>query len=259
MPFEASRSQTCRRSDQRRVVFGGGRYAWFADQMLPMESCRGTPSLDALRGAYGDLAALAVALDEQGSWRPTGCTGWCVRDIVHHLLGDAQRALVALATPAAGRADRTSATYWTDSPGAPDEDSRGIRATRTMASQWSLRYLTATYAETASAVITLAERAAPNDLIATQGHVLTVDDLLATLVVEATIHHLDITVDVDAPGPGRKPVEVTLSTLTRLLGRATPDTWSSYEWMRSATGRGEITSEQRRYLGDDVDRLPLLQ
>jgi len=75
----------------------------------------------------------------------------------------------------------------------------------------------------------LAERAAPNDLIATQGHVLTVDDLLATLVVEATIHHLDITVDVDAPGPGRTPVEVTLSTLTRLLGRATPDTWSSYE------------------------------
>jgi len=154
MPFEASRSQTCRRSDQLRVVFGGGRYARFADQMLPMESCRGTPSLDALRVAYGDLAALAVALDEQGSWRPTGCTGWCVRDIVHHLLGDAQRALVALATPAAGRADRTSATYWTDSPGAPDEDSRGIRATRTMASQWSLKYLTATYAETASAVIT---------------------------------------------------------------------------------------------------------
>lgn len=108
-------------------------------------------------------------------------------------------------------------------------------------------------------VITSAQRAALNDLIATQGHVLTADDLLATLVVEATIHHLDITVDGVAPGPGREPVQVTLSTLAGLLGRATPDTWNNYEWLRAATGRGELTTEQRSYLAADVDRLPLLQ
>lgn len=113
-------------------------------------------TIDALRIAYSDLAALATSLDEDTSWLPTGCAGWAVRDVLQHLLGDAQRALVALATPAAGPADRDATSYWRDAPGAPDADSRGIRATRTMASQWKLPHLTATYAETASAVITLA-------------------------------------------------------------------------------------------------------
>jgi hypothetical protein len=50
-------------------------------------------------------------------------------------------------------ADKDAATYWPDSPGAPDPDSPGIRATRTMASQWRLDYLTATYSEMAAAVV----------------------------------------------------------------------------------------------------------
>jgi len=54
-----------------------------------------------------------------------------------------------------------------------------------MASQWRLEYLTATFAETTTAVVTLAGRAIPEDLVVTQGHVLSVGDLLATLVVEA--------------------------------------------------------------------------
>jgi hypothetical protein len=113
-------------------------------------------NLEALRIAYGDLAALAVSLDEAASWRPTGCAGWTVRDLVFHLLGDAQRALVALATPAPGPADRNAITYWSQFPGAADAESRGIRASRTMASQWRRDFLTASYAETTAAVLTLA-------------------------------------------------------------------------------------------------------
>jgi uncharacterized protein (TIGR03083 family) len=193
--------------------------------------------LDALAIAYRDLASLALSLDEAASWRPTACTGWTVRDLVFHLLGDAQRALVALATPASGPADRTAVTYWVSSPGAPDPESRGIRASRTMASQWRLDYLTATFAETAAAVVTLAGRAAPEDLITTQGHVLSVDDLLATLVVEATIHHLDLTVDLDSAGPRGEPLALTRATLDALAGRPTPQAWNDEEWVRAATGR----------------------
>jgi Mycothiol maleylpyruvate isomerase N-terminal domain len=164
---------------------------WFAERV----------NLEALRIAYGDLAALAVSLDEAASWRPTACAGWAVRDLVHHLLGDTQRALVALATPASG----------------------------------------------------------PADLVATQGHVLSVDDLLATLVVEATIHHLDMTVDLDSAGPRPEPVAITRATLDALLGRPTPEGWDSEQWVRAATGRAELTDEQRSYLGSDADRLPLLR
>lgn len=153
-------------------------------------------ALDALRTAYTDLSTLATSLDEDSSWRPKACIGWTVRDLIQHLLSDAQRALVALATAARGPADKDATTYWLDSPGAPDSDSRGIRATRTMASQWHLEYLTSTYAQTASAVITMGERAAPADLVSTQGHVLRVEHLLARLVVEAAIHHLDMKVEL---------------------------------------------------------------
>jgi Mycothiol maleylpyruvate isomerase N-terminal domain len=215
-------------------------------------------NLAALRIAYGDLVGLAASLDEAGSWRPTACAGWAVRDLVHHLLGDAQRALVALATPASGPADKDAMTYWVSSPGAPEADSRGIRASRTMASQWRLDFLTATFAETAAAVLTLAGRAAPEEFVATQGQVLCVDDLLATLVVEATIHHLDMTVDLHRAGPRSEPVEVTRATLDALLGRPTPQAWNSEQWLRAATGRAELDQEQRSYLGPDVTRLPLL-
>ncbi len=216
-------------------------------------------NLHALRIAYGDLAAFAASLDEDESWQPTACAGWTVRDLVHHLLGDAQRALVALATPASGPVDRTATTYWLDSPGAPDPDSRGIRASRTMASQWRLDHLTATFAETATAVVNLAGRPAPTDLVATQGHVLSVDDLLGTLVVEATIHHLDMTTHLDSVGPQFEPLAITGATLDGLLGRPTPDAWSSQRWVCAATGRAQLTEEQRSFLGTDVDRLPLLR
>jgi hypothetical protein len=83
----------------------------------------------ALRIAYDDLAGLAQSLTERDSWRATGCPGWAVRDVVFHLLGDAQRALVSLLTPSDVPADRTAVTYWIDSPGRHDPDSRGLRAT----------------------------------------------------------------------------------------------------------------------------------
>ena len=83
--------------------------------------------LAALRVAYDDLAALAASLREQDSWLPTRCLGWVVRDLVLHLLSDAQRGLVALAAPAAGPPDRDAVTYWVDSPSGDDPEFRNVR------------------------------------------------------------------------------------------------------------------------------------
>ena len=88
---------------------------------------------------------------------------------------------------------------------------------------------------------------------------LSVDDLLSTLVVEATIHHLDMTVDLDRAGPRPEPVAVIRATLDALLGRPTPAEWNSEQWVRAATGRAELPEEQRSHLGRDVHRLPLLR
>lgn len=218
----------------------------------------GPVSLDALRTAYADLTALALSLDEDASWRPTGCQGWAVRDLVHHLLGDAQRALVALGTPAEGPADTDAITYWRHALTAPDPDERSLRAARTMASQWRLPNLTGSYAETAGAVVISAGRAPLGELVRTQGHVLSVQDLLNTLVVEATIHHLDILVGLDVPGPRPALLALTRTTLDGLLERTTPQDWDDAQWVRASTGRVEPTEQQTLFLGDDVHRLPLL-
>ena len=212
----------------------------------------------ALRVAYGDLAGLAESLSERDSWCATGCPGWAVRDVVFHLLGDAQRALVSLLTPSDGPADRTAVTYWIDSPGQHDPDSRGLRATRTMASAWGLPYLVETYVLTGAAVLTLAGRVPPDTLVATQGHVLTARDLVATFAVEAAVHHLDLVVELDRPGPRAEPLALVRRTLDGLLGRPVPVAWDDRTWALAGTGRRPLDAAERQAFGADADRLPLL-
>jgi hypothetical protein len=211
-----------------------------------------------LRQAYDDISAVARSLDERSSWQPTRCAGWCVRDLLFHHLGDAQRALVALATPADGPADRTAVSYWTDAPGQEDPESRGLRATRTMASAYRLDHLVQTYVETLAAVVTAAERLAPKALLATQGHVLTVADVACTLAVEAAIHHLDLVVGLAQPGPAVGSLAVVREVVDGLLGRPTPDEWPDVVWVLAATGRADLSAEARDWLGSDASRLPLL-
>ena len=60
-------------------------------------------------------------LDDATGWQPTRCAGWTVRDLVYHLVGDAQRALVAVHTPTAAEADVDAVTYWANwKPGTPE-------------------------------------------------------------------------------------------------------------------------------------------
>ena len=44
--------------------------------------------------------------------QPSGCRGWLVRDLVCHLVIDAQDVLITLATPAEKEPTRDAATYW---------------------------------------------------------------------------------------------------------------------------------------------------
>lgn len=213
-----------------------------------------------LQTAYGDLSELAAGLTEAASWRPSGCAGWAVRDLLLHHLGDAQRALVALATASPrGVCDRDAVSYWTDSPGQADPESRRLRATRTVASAYRLEALQAVYLETLHAAVAVASRTAPSAVASTQGHVLRVDDLLATLVTEAALHHLDLVAYLDgAPGPAAGPLEVVRRTLDGLFGGPAPADWDDVTWALVGTGRKSLGPRERAALGADADRLPLL-
>ena len=67
---------------------------------------------DVLDASYDALLPVVATLDDETGWGSTRCRAWTARDLVHHLLGDAQRALVALHTPASGEADVDAVTYW---------------------------------------------------------------------------------------------------------------------------------------------------
>jgi uncharacterized protein (TIGR03083 family) len=212
-----------------------------------------------MRAAYDALAAAVGPLGEEESWRPTACAGWAVRDLVLHLLTDAQRALVALHTPASGPADRTAVTYWQD--WRPDEDGaaderRRVRVSASLFQDW--RQLRDRYLETAAAAVTAAGAAPPDGLVATQGRVLTADDLIATLAVEASIHHLDLRTGLPVvPAPSAAGLALVRVTLDRLLGRPVPVEWTDEHYARAATGRLPLTEEERHAFGADADRLPL--
>jgi hypothetical protein len=211
-----------------------------------------------LHAAYGDLAAVLSSLTLEEGWEPTGCAGWTPVDLGFHLLSDARRALVALHTPAPGPADTTAVDYWTAwRPPEPGDDEE-LWSTRIAASvHGGLPGIAGRYAETSAAAVVAAGRADLDGLVGTQGRVLTVADFLSTLVVEAAVHHLDLVVRLDRPGPAPEPLAEVRRVLEGLLGAPLPVSWDDATAARRGTGREPLTAADRSELGARVDVFPL--
>jgi uncharacterized protein (TIGR03083 family) len=218
------------------------------------------PPADALRAAYFAFSEVVATIDDERSWLPTGCTGWSVRDLIFHCLTDAQRGLVALHTPAHQAPDRDAVTYWQDHQPSDVGAANGRRFTRVVASMFlKVDQLRELYLETAAAVVTAAAVTVPEESLATQGHVLTAGDLMRTLAVEVTIHHLDITVSLDdGADPSPEGLLQVRQTLDGLLGHPGPVSWGHAHYARVVTGRVALSSEERKQLGAAAARLPLL-
>jgi hypothetical protein len=211
-----------------------------------------------LRTAYLDLSAVLSSLTVEEGFEPTGCAGWTPVDLGFHLLSDARRALVALHTPADGPPDATAVDYWTAwRPPEPGDDEE-LWSTRIAASvHGGLRGIAGRYAETSAAAVMAAGRADVDGLVGTQGRVLTVADFLSTLVVEAAVHHLDLVLRLDRPGPAAAPLAEVRRVLEGLLGRSLPADWDDATAARRGTGREALTVEDRVELGERASAFPL--
>ncbi|MFD1832040.1 maleylpyruvate isomerase N-terminal domain-containing protein [Streptomyces desertarenae] len=225
---------------------------------MPHEETPPRPA-DVLRAAYRAFGAVVERLDEERSWLPTGCAGWAARDLVLHCLCDVQRGLVAFHTPAGRSPDRDAVTYWREWRKDAGGDFAARRFPRVVAGMFpDFGELRTRHLETSAAVLDAADRTAAGEPVATQGHVLTAGDVMRTLAVEATVHHLDLAVSLDdAPGPSREGLAEVRRTLDGLLGRPAPASWDDAHYARVATGRAAPSDADRAWLGADARRLPL--
>lgn len=209
--------------------------------------------------AYGGVSAVVADLTEGDFFRVTRCRGWTVRDLLYHLLLDAQRALVTLASPDSEPADTDHVSYWRHFTPSDSFRAANVLSVRRSADAYpSSEMLADNWTRTAAAALHLAKQA-PDVAVTTQGKVLTLADALRTFAVEATIHHLDLTVDLPA-APSPEPVALRLvrATLDGLLGEPLPVVWDDQTYALKATGRAGLDDEERSALDHLAGRLPLL-
>jgi uncharacterized protein (TIGR03083 family) len=219
--------------------------------------------VSALDDAYSGITAIVASLDDLDLLLPSGCRGWSIADLLFHVTLDAQRALVALATPTDEPTDVDFVSYWRSFPGAGDPDAalaHGQWVRRSAAAFVRPSGIVQRWTETAAAAAHAAATANPAGRIATQGHVLAVPDFLATLVTEAAIHHLDLVVSLpDAGDPAPDVIALALATLD---GLAAPDGlpahWSEREALLKGSGREELDGADRRALDGRAEMFPLL-
>ncbi|PWU57451.1 hypothetical protein DLE60_24460, partial [Micromonospora globispora] len=117
------------------------------------------------------------------------------------------------------------------------------------------------WSDTAPAAARAAAAADPDGFVTTQGHVLRVPDLLATLTTEAVIHYLDLVVELpDAPPPAALPTRVAVATMDGLLSddAVRPAGWDDREYLLKAAGRVPLTDRDRLELGEAAGWFPLI-
>ncbi|KAA0942607.1 maleylpyruvate isomerase family protein [Streptomyces apricus] len=156
-------------------------------------------SWTALRSAVADVP------DEDFD-RPSGCTGWLVRDLVCHLVIDAQDVLITLVTPAASAPTVDAVTYWRLVGPPTGEDPLDALVPRLAAAYGGPELLRFHLDDVGGAAGRAAVLADPAARVGTRDEVLTAGDYLSAYVLEWTLHHLDLIAHLPSTAcfPGRR-------------------------------------------------------
>jgi uncharacterized protein (TIGR03083 family) len=218
-----------------------------------------TEAWSGLKAAYDALSRALENLDDGALLRPTLCSGWVVGDLVFHHMLDAQRALIAFATPSDEPPDVDFVSYWRPWSAADESAVAHARFVRIAASAYSSpASLVAHRRETADAALRAASAAREGGRVATQGHTLTVPDFMATLAVEATVHHLDLVAFLDdAPGPEPTGLALVRRTLDGLAGGRVDVGWDDVTYALKGTGRSPLSPHESKQLGAVANAFPL--
>ncbi|MGW4236066.1 maleylpyruvate isomerase N-terminal domain-containing protein [Streptomyces sp. NPDC004749] len=204
------------------------------------------------------LRTAVAELPDEDFARPSGCAGWLVRDLVCHLIIDAQDVLITLVTPAGTEPTRDAVTYW-DIVGAPTGedplDALTVRLASAYEEPWLLRFHLDDVGSAAGRAAALAD---PSVRVGTRGEVLTTGDYLSAYVLEWTLHHLDLIAHLpDAAEPPAEGLARSRELLERIAGTVFPRSFSDKDALLIGTGRRAPTAAETAELGESASGLPL--
>ncbi|MCC3330872.1 maleylpyruvate isomerase N-terminal domain-containing protein [Nocardia abscessus] len=207
----------------------------------------------ALRAAVADLS------DEDFAQR-SGCTGWLVRDLVCHLIIDAQDILITLVTPAEAEPTRDAVTYWEVADTAPTgADPLDALIVRLAAAYQEPRLLKIHFEDVGSAAGRAAELADPGLRVGTRDEVLTAGDYLCAYVLESTLHHLDLIAHLPVVDePPAEGLARSREMLEKIAGAPFPASFTDTDALLVGTGRRAPTDSEKAELDELAARLPFV-
>ncbi|TQM42887.1 mycothiol maleylpyruvate isomerase-like protein [Pseudonocardia cypriaca] len=191
--------------------------------------------------------------------RPSGCTGWLVRDLVCHLVIDAQDVLITLVTPAEAEPTVDAVTYWKLVDPPTGDDPLAALIPRLAAAYGAPALLRHHLDDLGSAAGRAAALADPTLRVSTQNEVLTVGDYLSAYVLEWTLHHLDLIAHLpSAAEPPAETLAATRAIVEKIAGTPFPSSFSDTDALLVGTGRRAPTDAEESELGDLAARLPFV-
>jgi uncharacterized protein (TIGR03083 family) len=216
--------------------------------------------VDLFSRSWAALRTAVAELPDEDFARPSGCTGWLVRDLVCHLVIDAQDVLITLVTPVEAEPTRDAVTYWDVSETPPTgDDPLDALTVRLAAAYEEPRLLKFHLDDVGSAAGRAAELADPGLRVSTRDEVLTVGDYLSAYVLEWTLHHLDLVAHLpDVAGPPAEGLARSRELLEKIAGAAFPASFSDKDALLVGTGRRTPTDAEKAELGEPAAKLPLV-
>ncbi|MBA2947943.1 maleylpyruvate isomerase N-terminal domain-containing protein [Streptomyces himalayensis] len=215
--------------------------------------------MDLFSRSWTALRTAVAELPDEDFARPSGCTGWLVRDLVCHLIIDAQDVLITLVTPAVTEPTRDAVTYWdiVEAPTGDDPlDALIVRLAAAYEEPWLLKFH---FDDVGSAAGRAAELADPLARVGTRDEVLTAGDYLSAYVLEWTLHHLDLIAHLpDAAEPPAEGLARSRELLEEIAGAEFPPAFSDKDALLIGTGRRAPSEAEEAELGELAAKLPLI-
>ena len=215
--------------------------------------------MDLFSRSWTALRAAVAETPDDDYEKPSGCAGWLVRDLVCHLVIDAQDVLITLATPACAEPTADAVTYWDLVDPPTGEDPLDALIPRLAAAYGDPHLLKFHLDDVGSAAGRAAGLADPTARVSTKDKVLTAGDYLSAYVLEWTLHHLDLIAHLpSAAAPPPETLKAARASLEKIAGSPFPASLSDEDALLTGTGRRAPTAAEKAALAGIAPELPLV-